>query len=129
MKRFGIFLTFNGKCRQALKHYQKCFGGELTLQIVGDMPDSENCSKAMKKVVVSAVLTNKYFKVVGTDLADNYGVVFGNNIGILVECISDADRNRINDFLSGGKNDDNATGDNLINVTDKYKVNWILIIK
>jgi PhnB protein len=114
----GIYLTFNGQCRQALNYYRKCFGGELVvLQIV------------MKNTIVSAVLINDYFKLVGTDLTGNDGIIIGNNISILIECASGAERSRIRDFLSENKNGRKNGGDNLINVTDKYKVNWILSVK
>jgi PhnB protein len=118
---FGIFLTFSGQCAQALKYYKKCFGGTLSMQTM-------NLDKRMQDVVVSATLTNNYFKLVATDLGDG-GIVIGNNISILVECTSFSERERLTSFLSADNNAYRQNDDRLISVLDRYSVNWILSIK
>lgn len=119
---FGIFLTFSGECAQALKYYKKCFGGTLSIQTM-------NLDKRMQDIVVSATLTNNYFKLVATDLTGDDGIVIGNNISILVECASLSERERFTSFLCADKSEYRENGDTLISVLDRYSINWILSIK
>lgn len=126
---FGIFLTFSGQCAQALTYYKKCFGGELLMQTMADEFGDRKLNKQMQNVVVSATLTNNYFKLVATDLTGDGGVVIGNNISILVECASLSERNRLRHFLSDDKNVCNRHEDPLVSVQDRYNINWILSIK
>ena len=126
---FGIFLTFSGQCAQALTYYKKCFGGELFMQTMADEFSSQRLDKRMQGVVVSATLTNNYFKLVATDLTGDAGVIIGNNISILVECTTLTERNRLSSFLSAHKNAGSTNDDKLISVLDRYNINWILSIK
>jgi PhnB protein len=126
---FGIFLTFSGQCAQALTYYKKCFGGELLVQTMADEFNGHKLDERMQGVVVSATLTNNYFKLVATDLTGDAGVVIGNNISILVECATLTERNRLSSFLSAHKNVYGHYDDKLISVLDRYNINWILSIK
>jgi PhnB protein len=38
MTQINSYLTFNGNCQEAMIFYQKCLGGELTFQTVGESP-------------------------------------------------------------------------------------------
>ena len=127
-RAFVVYLTFNGQCKQALQHYQKCFGGELILQTLGDEPEGWQMDKRMQDVVINATLTNSYFKLAATDLSGDSGVVIGNNISILIECASASERNRLSDLLSGKKNRHSINGEKMVSVVDKYHINWILSI-
>lgn len=126
---FGIFLTFSGQCAQALNYYKKCFGGELLVQTMADEFSGRKLDAQMQGVVVSATLTNHYFKLVATDLTGDAGVVIGNNISILVECATLTERNRLSSFLCAHKDAYNQNDDKLISVLDRYNINWILSIK
>ncbi|HUP13550.1 MAG TPA: hypothetical protein VM187_15100, partial [Niastella sp.] len=85
--------------------------------------------KQMRDVVISATLTNNYFKLVATDLTSDGGIVIGNNISILVECDSLSERTRLSNFLTNHKSTCSLNHDKLISVLDKYNINWILSIK
>ena len=126
---FGIFLTFSGQCAQALTYYRKCFGGELLVQTMADEFNGQKLDERMQGVVVSATLTNNYFKLVATDLTGDAGVVIGNNVSILVECATLTERNRLSSFLGAHKNANSTSDDKLISVLDRYNINWILSIK
>ena len=126
---FGIFLTFSGQCAQALTYYRKCFGGELLMQTMADEYSDRILDERMKGIVVSATLTNNYFKMVATDLTGDCGVIIGNNISILVECATLAERNRLSNLLCVHINPNCHNDDKLICVLDRYSVNWILSLK
>ena len=125
---FAVHLVFNGNCRQAFNYYQACFGGELTVQTLADTLHGTGMSKQMRKVVIHATLKNKYFKLVGTDLTDEGRIVTGNNISILVECNSFTARAQLINKLVGRNFCSIENCNPLINVTDKYSINWILSV-
>ncbi len=127
-RAFIVFLTFSGQCRQALEHYQKCFGGELVLQTLGDAAGCWKMDKRIRDVVVCATLTNDYFKIAASDLPDDAGVVIGNNISIMIECTSDSERDRLTALLSEKKNMRKKSSNKMITVVDRYQVNWILSV-
>ena len=80
------YLTFNGSCREAMQFYQACLGGELYIQTIGDsgkkfsaMPDR------MRNYILHAALTNGTFKLMGSDIAPEKGLVNGNSIVISLQ--------------------------------------------
>ena len=38
MAQLNPYLSFKSNCREAMKFYKNCLGGELVLQTVGEMP-------------------------------------------------------------------------------------------
>ncbi|HEX2630959.1 MAG TPA: hypothetical protein VHM26_18210 [Chitinophagaceae bacterium] len=126
---FAVYITFNGKCRQAFNYYQTCFGGELTVQTMADAPHSKEISKEMRNIVICATLKNEYFKLVGTDLADEERIVTGNNVSILVGCKSFTERTRLINKLVGRNFCSIKNTNPLINIRDIYSINWILSVK
>lgn len=123
---FAVYLSFNGNCRQAFGYYQSCFGGELTMQTLADSPHSKEMTREMQQVVISATLRNNYFKLMGTDLNDEGRLAAGNNISILIECDSFIERAKLIAKLID-KNFCSIENTNpLINVRDKFCINWIL---
>lgn len=127
-KGFAVHLTFSGNCKQALLHYQKCFGGNLEVQTLADTPNGKSMSKRMQKIIVSATLKNEYFKLIGTDLTDDGGIVIGNNMSILIECNSYNERSLLINNLLGREFDLKINTNQLINVVDKYRLSWVLAV-
>lgn len=125
---FAVHLTFNGNCRQAFNYYQACFGGELTVQTLADTPHAGAMTRQMRTIVIWATLKNEYFRLAGTDLADEGRVVLGNNISLLVECKSFAERIKLINKLTGRNFCSLENTNPLINVTDKYSINWVLSV-
>jgi PhnB protein len=128
-RAFVVFLTFSGQCRQALEHYQQCFGGELVLQTLGDAAGCWKMDKRIRDVIVCATLTNDYFKLAASDLPDDAGVVIGNNISIMIECASNSERDRLSELLSDRKKTQRKNRNKMISVVDRYHVNWILSVE
>lgn len=128
-KGFAVHLTFNGNCEQALLHYQKCFGGSLEVQTLADTPNGKSMSNRMQKVIVCATLKNEHFKLIGTDLTDDDGIITGNNMSILIECSSYDERIKLINNLVGRKFGLNINTNQLINVVDKYRMSWILSVE
>jgi PhnB protein len=125
---FAVYLAFNGNCRQAFNYYHACFGGELKVQTLADTHLGTGMSKQMRRAVVCAILKNAYFKLVGTDLTDEGGIVSGNNVSILIECSSFIERAKLINKLIDGNLCAIKNTDPLINVTDRYNIRWILSV-
>jgi PhnB protein len=125
---FAVHLSFNGNCQQAFNYYQTCFGGELTVQTLGDTPYGSGMSDQMRKAVVCATLKNAYFKLVGTDLTEEGRIVSGNNVHILIECSCFEERTKLINKLIARNFCSSENTNPLINVIDKYSINWMLVV-
>lgn len=125
---FAIHLSFNGNCLQAFSYYQTCFGGELTVETMGDTPYGPEMSQEMQNAVICATLKNDYFKLMGTDLTDEDSIVPGNNVSIVIECDSFTERNRLINRLTGRNLYSSENTNPQINVIDRYSIQWILSV-
>ena len=98
------------------------------MQTLADTPLGIGMSKQMRMAVICATLKNEYFKLMGTDLSDEGRIVTGNNVSILIECNSFNERTKLINKLIGRNFCSTANTNPLINVTDKYSINWILSV-
>ncbi len=55
------FLLFDGNCAEAMKFYQSCFGGELTLTKTGDTPMKDMFPPAKHNKIINAHLKGVFF--------------------------------------------------------------------
>jgi PhnB protein len=58
VKIINTYLTFSGNCREAMTFYQKCLGGELSFQTIGEPPLSEKLPKKMKDFILNFTFSN-----------------------------------------------------------------------
>lgn len=96
------YLTFNGNCREAMIFYQKCLGGELNLQTVGDSPLAEALPERMKECILHASLRNGRVQLMATDMVGEHGLRKGNSVSILINCTSEAELYAYFEQLSKG---------------------------
>lgn len=125
------YLTFNGNCRQAMRFYQACFQGELTLQAVGESPLSEPLPVFFKQRIVHAVLTRGDLVLMGSDLVPDGRLLRGNAVALLLACSNEPEiRTLYARLASGGVRNHplaythwgTLTGD----LTDKFGNHWML---
>jgi PhnB protein len=131
MKTIYSYLSFNGNCREAMVFYKKCLGGELSLQTIGESPLSETMPAKMKKCILHAVLSNKEFVLMGTDMVSESGLLKGNAVSLVLTCSSEKEIRECYKKLSqDGKQThplENTFWDALFGgLTDKYGNTWIL---
>ena len=126
---FAIYLLFNGNCQKAFRYYQECLGGELEIQTLADSPDGHAMDPQMQSLVVNATLTNDYLKLVGTDLHDDKELRAGNSVAILIFCNSFRERSSLINKLVERNFCSHENRNALINVTDKFRINWVLSVK
>ncbi len=131
MKTIYSYLSFNGNCREAMVFYKKCLGGELSLQTIGESPLSETMPAKMKKCILHAVLSNKEFVLMGTDMVSESGLLKGNTVSLVLTCSSEKEIRECYKKLSQGGEQthplENTFWDALFGgLTDKYGNTWIL---
>ncbi len=86
MKSIHSYLSFGGNCRQAMKFYQSCLGGELSFQYVGDTPLAAKMPARMKKCILQAILRSDTLTLFGSDMVADSGLIQGNSISLLLNC-------------------------------------------
>ena len=131
MAKLVAYLTFNGNCREAMTFYQKCLGGELYLQTVGDSPLTEKIPDGMKDFILHSTLHHDDLIVMGTDMVGDQGLVKGNAMSILIECGSEAEiRQYYKSLLKGGHSThplkNTYWGALFAGLTDRYGNHWLL---
>ena len=131
MKKINPYLSFNGNCREAMRFYQRCLGGELHLQPVEDSPLSEQLPAAMRKKILHATLRSEKILLMGTDLVGEQGLIKGNSVSLLIDCSSEAETREFYRKLSHGGTSTHPLhtsfwGALFGDLTDKYGHQWLL---
>jgi PhnB protein len=131
MSTINSYLTFNGNCREAMTFYQKCLGGELSFQTIGESPLSEKMPAKMKSCVLHSVLTNKDLVLMGSDMVSETGLIKGNAVSLTLNCISEKQiRSCYKKLCAGGTAthplEDSFWGALFGGLTDKYGNSWLL---
>jgi PhnB protein len=124
-------LTFNGDCRQAMTFYQKCLGGKLTFQTVGESPLSAKMPAKMKNCIVQATLTKNSFVLMGSDMVSEYGLIKGNAVALALHCNSEDELKTAYQKLSAGGSAAHPLeytfwGAMVGGVTDRFGNHWLI---
>lgn len=83
MIQLNPYLTFNGNCREAMKFYQECFGGELILQTVAETPMADRCPAGMQDQIMHAMIVSNGFVLMATDMTrPEEGFAPGNDMAL-----------------------------------------------
>lgn len=125
------YLTFNGNCRKAMTFYQKCFGGNVQFQTVGESPFSAKLPVRMKKCVVQATLIKNDLVLMGSDMVSESGLIKGNAVTLSLHFHSEEETKGVYRKLSrGGKTkqplQENVLGALVGSVTDQFGYHWLL---
>jgi PhnB protein len=94
MKGTVAYLNFDGNCGQAMKFYERCFGGELTLmpfsQGPGDFPP-----EVKNRVMHAQLGKGSSMVLMASDIRPGQPFAQGSNFFILVLCESVEEIDRI----------------------------------
>ncbi|UEG49671.1 VOC family protein [Ferruginibacter lapsinanis] len=125
------YLTFNGNCRAAMKFYQQCLGGELSLQTIGKSPMADKLPREMKNSILHAVLSKGAISIMASDMVADKGLIKGNTVSLLLHCNSEKEIRSLYEKLSkGGEKthppETSFWGALFGDLTDKYGVQWLL---
>ncbi len=131
MRTINAYLTFNGNCRSAMKFYQKCLGGEIYFQTIGDSPLSQKLPAKMRNSILHCELKRENFILMATDMVNEKGLLKGNAISLVLHCKSEQELKKCYRALSaGGKQtqplETTFWGALFGTLTDKYGNPWLL---
>ncbi len=100
------FLLFDGNCAEAMKFYQNCLGGELTLTKTGDTPMKELFPKEKWERVINANLKSGDIEISATDwmASPEFEPKQGNTFAIFVVGKSGDDLKTVFNKLKDGNN-------------------------
>ena len=130
MKEFTTYLNFEGKTREAMKFYEKCFGGKLQIMTFGEARVPDLPTEAADRVM-HARLSKGALTLMASDTMPGMPYKQGNNFGIAVACESRQEAER----LFGDLGDKGQVTMPLAKtfwaerfgmVTDRYGIGWML---
>lgn len=129
MTYINAYLNFNGKCREAMKFYKECFGGELVIQKVAESPMAAQMPSEMGSRILHSSLTKDGIVLMGSDMMGN-AITDGNKIGLCMNCSNPEEINEYFNKLSvGGKIrqplHQSFWGATYGELTDKFGIIWM----
>jgi PhnB protein len=131
MKRAEPYLIFDGNCRQAMKFYQECLGGELYLLPFSEMPPGIPYPKEAKDRLMHSKLTNGDLVLMASDTMPGHPFQQGNNFHNSIECDSVEEIDRLFGALAMGGKVTMAPQETFWSrrfgmFTDRFGNNWML---
>ncbi len=80
------FLLFDGNCAEAMKFYQSCLGGDLTLTLLGDTPMKAQFPKEKHSRIINAHLKSDAIEISATDwmASPAFDPILGNMSALFV---------------------------------------------
>ena len=131
MSSINSYLTFSGNCREAMTFYQKCLGGELTFQTVGESPLAEKMPEKMKNCILHSTLINGSILLMGSDMVSEEGLLKGNSVSLVLTCKSEKEIRACYRKLSQDGEQTQPLENTFWNalfggLTDKYGNTWML---
>jgi PhnB protein len=122
-------ICFNGNCREAMLFYQSCLGGELQFQTVGDETNARKLPSEMKAAVLQAQLKADNIILMASDLTEQGGLIKGNAISLVLQCVSGREAKDLYRKLSqGGRKtyplQKNHWGELFGLLEDKFGIAW-----
>jgi PhnB protein len=131
MKRTNTYLIFDGNCRQAMKFYQECLGGELQLLPYSEMPPGVPVPKEAKDRIMHSRLTKGDAILMAMDTSPDRPLRQGNNFSISIECDNVEEIERLFKSLSmEGKVtmplEETFWAKRFAMLTDRFGINWML---
>lgn len=82
--------------------YQKCLGGELQIQLVGESPGASALPHSIHRYVLQAELRNGSVEMMATDLVGDDGLKPGNTVSMMIFCKTKKEFNTYFKKLSTG---------------------------
>jgi PhnB protein len=129
MTRINAYLNFNGRCREAMKFYQECLGGELTLQRVAESPMAAQLSSTAGANILHSILVRDGLVLMGSDMIGD-GLKKGNEVTLCLQCSSNEELHTIFDRLATNGQiriplHQSVWGATYGELTDKFGMHWM----
>jgi len=122
-------LNFNGNCREAMKFYQRCLGGELSIMPFSEAP-GDFPKEAKDRVMHARVTKDGTTLLMASDTMPGSNFVQGTNFSISIDCQSAEETDRLfNAFSENGKItmplQDAFWGARFGILRDQFGINWM----
>jgi PhnB protein len=130
MAQTTVYLHFNGACREAMTFYQRCLGGELTLQTIGESPIAGRMPVEMHGNIMHSTLIGDGVMLLASDMMRAEPVT-GNTMSLMLMCGSDKEIHDIFACLAEGGTVNEPLkrqfwGDTYGELTDRFGMHWLL---
>jgi PhnB protein len=134
----NIYLTFNGKCKEAFDFYKSIFGGEFQqISTFSEMPPQKGMPPIKKeekdRIMHVSLPINKESVLMGSDTGGEWVKDFkkGNNFSISVSANTKDEADKFFRGLSNGGNvkmpmDKTFWGSYFGMLEDKFGINWMV---
>jgi len=129
MKAIVTYLNFNGNCREAMKFYQRCLGGELSIMPFSEAP-GDFPKEAKDRVMHARVTKDGTTLLMASDTMPGSNFVQGTNFSISIDCQGAEETDRLfNAFGENGKItmplQDAFWGARFGILRDQFGINWM----
>ncbi len=131
MATMNPYLSFDGRCGEAMRFYKECLGGELKIMTVSESPIAATMPKEMRASVMHALLETGNIRIMASDMLDATPLERGNGMNLMLLCQSEEEVHALFGKLSAGGTVNAPVkvefwsavyGD----LTDKFGVRWML---
>lgn len=125
----SIYITFNGRCEEAINYYEKHLGGKvIKMQRYGEAPVT--ASETWKDKVMHAVMDLQGLTIMFSDGTEGHEGNIGTNISIALDFDSEEQLEKAyNEMSDGGMVtmalQDTFWGARFGMCTDKFGMNWM----
>lgn len=130
MGKLNPYLSFDRNCREAMTFYKECFGGELSMQKVSEMPEMAAQMPAdFKDLIMHSTLVSGGIIIMASDL-NREKQVEGNTVHLCINADTEEELNRLFSKLGeGGKViqpiGDMPWGGKYGEVDDRFGKHWV----
>jgi len=129
MKAIVTYLNFDGNCREAMKFYQRCLGGELSIMPFSEAP-GDFPKEAKDRVMHARVTKDGTALLMASDTMPGSNFVQGTNFSISIDCQSAEETDRLfTAFSEKGKItmplQDAFWGARFGMLRDQFGINWM----
>ena len=131
MAKLTPYLRFNDvKCKEAMTFYKSIFGGELTMQTIGESPMAKEMPEKDHGRIMHSTLKSGDIEFSASDMMRDKAVV-GDNIALALNCDSEDEiRTHFSKLSQGGAVfmplEKQFWGALFGVVTDKFGIEWTL---
>ena len=131
MAQLNPYLAFSGNCREAMTFYQGCFGGELTMQTMGESPMGEQTPAEAKDHIMHSQLTKGGLVIMASDMGGAEEPAQGSAVTLSLSCSSEEEIQTLFSKLAAGGQVTHPLqvefwGATFGTLTDKFGMNWML---
>lgn len=132
MTQINAYVSFNGKCREAMNFYKECIGGELQFQTFDESPIAEHLPADKKDYIIHSSLTDGERMLMASDMTGPDGYNKGNNVTLSLSCRSEEEINKLYEKLSKGGEvleplRKQFFGGTMAAFYDKFGIRWMVV--